>query len=77
MPYTELYYADLDVPSDNTTGSPADWVVEFDDTNDQNADYEYSVRFGKLTYTAEYLDCMEMLVNENAQQLIMSRPEIS
>jgi len=43
---TGLYYVDLNVPSGNTTGSVADWVVEFDDTNDQNTGYEYSVRFG-------------------------------
>ena len=51
---TGLYYVDLDVPSGNTTGSAADWVVQFDDTNDQNSDYEYSVRFGRLTYTTTH-----------------------
>ena len=70
MPYTELYYADLDVPSGNTTGSPADWVVEFDDTNDQNSDYEYSVRFGRLTYTTQYdlCDTQMMIVEENEDE---------
>ena len=53
---TGLFYVNLDVPSGSTTGSPADWVVEFDDTNDQNSDYEYSVRFGRLTYTTTYTD---------------------
>jgi len=45
----ELYFR-----LNGTTGSVADWVVEFDDTNDQNTDYEYSVRFGRLTYTTVY-----------------------
>jgi len=44
----------LDVPNGSTTGSTADWLVEFDDTNDQNSGYEYSVRFGRLTYTTTY-----------------------
>ncbi len=59
-----LYYVNLDVPSGNTTGSMADWLVEFDDTNDQNSDYEYSIRFGRLTYDVEYTECVPMLVNE-------------
>ncbi len=62
---TGLYYVNLNVPSGNTTGSTADWVVEFDDTNDQNSGYEYSVRFGRLTYDTEYTECVPMLVNEN------------
>ncbi len=72
---TELYYVNLNVPSGNTTGNPADWLVEFDDTNDQNAGYEYSVRFGRLTYDVEYVECMEMLTNENnddVQQLVIN-----
>lgn len=49
---TGLYYVNLDIPTGNTTGSTADWIVEFDDTNDQNTDYEYSVRFARLNYVA-------------------------
>ena len=67
-----LYYVNLNVPSGNTIGSITDWTIEFDDTNDQNSGYEYSVRFGRLTYDAEYTECMEMLINENnseSQQL--------
>ncbi len=59
-----LYYVNLDVPSGNTTGNVADWVAEFDDTNDQNSGYEYSVRFGRLTYDVEYTECVLMLANE-------------
>jgi len=51
-----LYYVNLNVPSGNTTGSVADWVVEFDDTNDQNTDYEYSVRFQVNTPTSWHVD---------------------
>jgi len=66
-----LYYINLNVPSGNTTGNVADWVVEFKDTNEQNIDYEYSVRFGRLTYNTEYTECMPMKNEENtsAQQL--------
>ncbi len=66
---TDLYFVNLNVPSGNTTGNPADWVVEFDDTNDQNTGYEYSVRFGRLTYNTQYVECMEMMANESPQQL--------
>jgi len=60
-----LYYVNLNVPSGNTTGSVADWVLQFDDTDDQNTDYEYSVRFGRLTYDAAYTECVPMMTNEN------------
>jgi len=49
---TGLFYVNLDVPSGSTTGTVEDWIVEFDDTNDQNTDYEYSVRFARLNYIA-------------------------
>ena len=71
---TGLYYVNLDVPSGNTTGSVADWVLEFDDTNDQNSDYEYSVRFGRLTYDVEYTECVPMLVNENEAPQQLNTP---
>ncbi len=49
----QLYYISIPVPSGSTIGSIADWTVAFRDTNDQNAGLpEYSVRFGRLTYTA-------------------------
>jgi len=71
---TGLYYVNLDVPSGNTTGSVADWILEFDDTNDQNSDYEYSVRFGRLTYDVEYTECVPMLVNENEAPQQLNTP---
>jgi len=58
---TGLYYVDIPVPSGSTTGSVADWVVEFDALSDQNSGDEYSVRFCRLTYTANY--CEEMKHN--------------
>ena len=46
-----LYYIELIVPSGATTGTAADWVTEFRDTDDQNAgEWEYSVRWGQLSY---------------------------
>ncbi len=46
-----LYFIELNVPSAATTGTTADWVVEFRDTNDQNqGETEYSVRWGSLSY---------------------------
>jgi len=64
---TELYYVNLNVPSGSVTGEIAPWIVQFDDTNDQNSDYEYSVRFGRLTYTTQYdlCDTQMMIVEEN------------
>jgi|GEM_PF-2133261 len=56
-----LYYVNIPVSSGSTTGSVADWVVEFDALSDQNSGDEYSVRFGRLTYTANY--CEEMKHN--------------
>ncbi len=47
-----LYYADIPVSNVATTGSITDWLIAFDDTNNQNSDYEYSVRFARLNYTA-------------------------
>jgi len=58
-----LYYVNIPVSSGSTTGSMADWIVEFDALSDKNSGDEYSVRFGKLTYTANY--CDEMTGNEN------------
>ncbi len=59
MPFTTcngsgpLYNTILNIPSGNTTGNIDNWVVEFRDTNDQNAGAaEYSVRFGRLIYDA-------------------------
>jgi len=72
-----LYYANLNVPSGNTTGSVADWLLEFDDTNDQNANHEYSVRFARLVYTSQYnnLCNTEMMIakNNNQSQYIISK----
>ncbi len=56
-----LYYVNIPVSSASTTGSMADWVVEFDAASDKNSGDEYSVRFGRLTYTASY--CGEMVRN--------------
>ena len=47
-----LFQKLITIPSASTTGSVADWVVEFRDTNDQNAGREYTVRFGRLNYDA-------------------------
>ena len=49
----DLYNITIPIPSANTTGSTANWVAEFRDTNDQNAGaVEYTVRFGRLIYDA-------------------------
>ncbi len=49
-----LYSIELIIPSGATTGTIANWVVQFRDTNDQNAnESEYSVRFGRLSYDTE------------------------
>ncbi len=46
-----LYFIELNVPSATTTGTIANWVAEFRDTNDQNSgEAEYSVRWGNLSY---------------------------
>jgi len=46
-----LYFIELNVPSGATTGTIANWVAEFRDTNDQNTGTsEYSVRWGSLSY---------------------------
>jgi len=45
-----LFTQTLQIPSASTTGTPADWVIEFRDSNDQNAGVEYTVRFGRLIY---------------------------
>ncbi len=55
---SDLFSVTLDIPSGNTIGVPKDWVLRFDDTNDQNPDYEYSPRFARLTYDVEYTTCM-------------------
>ncbi len=63
---TGLRYINLNIPSGFTTGTVGDWVVQFDDTNDQNTGDEYSVRFGRLSYRAEYYQCSEAaMVYEN------------
>jgi len=60
-----LYSATVQIPGGSTTGALADWVVEFRDTNDQNAGLsEYSVRFGRITYTATLGECgLPVVVN--------------
>ncbi len=45
-----LFQTLITIPSGSTIGAPADWVVEFGDSNDQNAGREYTVRFGRLIY---------------------------
>jgi len=57
-----LFSATFNVPSGNTIGAPANWELRFDDTNDQNPDFEYSVRFGRLTYDAQYTACVPVEV---------------
>jgi len=48
-PFGQLYSTTIPISGGTTTGSPANWVVQFRDTNDQNANAaEYSVRFGRL-----------------------------
>jgi len=60
-----LYFITLNVPNGQTTGSPANWIAEFRDTNDQNNELaEYSVRWGRLNYTAEVSACgVPVIVN--------------
>jgi len=49
----QLYNTTITIPSGATTGSVANWVAEFRDTNDQNTGaVEYTVRFGRLIYDA-------------------------
>ena len=45
-----LFSTTIQIPSGSILGSPADWVVEFRDTNDQNPGVEYTVRFGRFIY---------------------------
>jgi len=57
-----LFSTTIQIPSASAIGSPADWVIEFRDNNDQNpvsagvpspnnpAGTEYTVRFGRLIY---------------------------
>jgi len=45
-----LFIKTLQIPSASTIGTPADWVIEFRDINDQNAGVEYTARFGRLIY---------------------------
>ncbi len=65
---SDLLSVTLDIPSGSTVGAPADWVLRFDDTNDQNADYEYSVRFGRLTYDVQYVTCVPAEEEEELQE---------
>ncbi len=47
-----LFITTVDIPSGSVTGSPANWIVEFDDSDGQNTGDEYSIRAGILTYVA-------------------------
>ncbi len=49
---TDLYYTNIPISTAPLTGSPADWLIEFNDTNNQNSDHEYSVRYAQLNYIA-------------------------
>ena len=50
----QLFIQTINIPSASIgAGAPADWTVEFRDTNDQNAGQEeYTVRFGRIIYDA-------------------------
>ncbi len=62
----QLYNTTISIPSASTTGSLANWTVEFRDTNDQNAGAtEYSVRFGRINYdVGGQLDCDPMVIHQ-------------
>jgi len=50
-PAGDLYNITIPIPSASAIGSPANWILGFRDTNDQNTGaVEYSVRFGRLNY---------------------------
>ena len=64
----QLYNITIPIPSGSTTGSAANWTVEFRDTNDQNTGaVEYTARFGRLIYDATVgTDCtVAAIVNDD------------
>jgi len=70
----QLYNTTISIPNASTTGSLANWMVEFRDTNDQNAGAdEYSVRFGRINYdVGGQLDCGPMLINQGGTPSVTS-----
>jgi len=84
-----LFSTTITIPSASTIGSPADWVVEFRDNNDQNpvsagipspnnpAGTEYTVRFGRLIYdvmTGEDGCANPVIVNCPADISVVNEP---
>ena len=71
----QLYNTTISIPSASTTGSLANWVVEFRDIDDQNAGaVEYSVRFGRFNYDiGGTLDCDGMMINQSGTSSVTSR----
>ncbi len=51
-----LYNVTLPITSATVTGAMDDWIVEFNDSNGQNAGDEYSARFGRICYVATIAD---------------------
>ena len=74
-----LYNTTITIPSASTTGSLANWTVEFRDTNDQNAGAnEYSVRFGRINYDVDgTLDCDGAIISEVNTSVTSRRVEES
>lgn len=49
---SELYFIELPLPNTFINGNGNNWLIEFDDTNNQNIDHEYVVKFIRLNYTS-------------------------